>query len=217
MKLGFVVEGETEEAFVKQVLRPHLFAQGVTIEPNHVLNVKGNKWSAVQRLAGHLLGRMGRGRDVRITTLYDLYGIDQSGLGITDALTAATQATRKAEIAEDAMRKGLADERFVAHVSVYELEALIFADLTQVIAVHPEWRTEIEQLARQVHGLAPESINDRRETAPSHRLLQATANRYNKVVDGPSILRRIGLPALRVACPHFASWLRALEELGVDS
>jgi Domain of unknown function (DUF4276) len=215
VKLGFVVEGETEEAFVKQILRPHLFERGITIEPTHVLNVKGNRWSAVRKLVGYLFGRMGPGRDVRITTLYDLYGIDQKGLGIADALTSAAQAPRKAQIAEGAMRKEILDDRFLAHVSVHELEALIFADLTQVVAVHPECRAGIEELAREVQGLPPEAIDDGRETSPSHRLLRA-ADRYNKVVDGPSILKRIGLPALRAACPHFASWLGSIEALALD-
>jgi hypothetical protein len=216
VKVGFVVEGETEEAFVKHILRPHLFGHGVTIEYAHVLLVRGNRWALVKKLVGHLFGRMGGGSDVRITTLYDLYGIDRKGLGIDDALTSATQPPRKAEIAETAMQAGVSDDRFMAHVSLHELEALIFADLTQVTAAHPEHRVAIEALAYQVQNLPPEAIDDRRETSPSHRLLDATAHRYNKVVDGLSILKRIGLPAIRAACPHFASWLMAIEALGAE-
>ncbi len=206
-----MVEGETEEAFVKQVLRPHLFAFGITIEPAHLLNVKGNRWRSVQDSVRRLLGRMGGGRDVVVTTLYDLYGIDRGGLGIADKLLAATQPRQKATIAENAMRAAVDDDRFLAHVSLYELEALIFADLEQVVVMHPEWRAEIAMLKQQVQGIEPEAINDRRETSPSHRLLSATAERYNKVIDGAAILKRIGVPALRTACPHFASWLDAVE------
>ena len=214
MKLAFVVEGETEELLVKRLLRTHLFEHGVTIELTQLVVARTNSWGVFENDLKHLLRRFGRDRQARVTTVYDLYAIDKKRLAITDELARANIPSTKAQIAEQAMSARIGDDRFIPHVSLYELETLIFADLSKVIDRLPECSAGLEQLNRDVRGLQPEQINDRPETSPSHRLLAATSGRYRKTTEALAILSAIGLPAIRSKCPHFDAWLTQLEALG---
>ena len=44
-------------------------------------------------------------------------------------------------------------------------------------------------------------------------LLRAMGVGYKETSDGPILLDKIGIPAIRAACPHFADWLSQLEHL----
>ena len=61
----------------------------------------------------------------------------------------------------------------------------------------------------------PESINQGKETHPSKRL-EGYAIGFRKTA-GVAVLKEIGIPAIRAACPHFAFWLGRLEALGRDT
>jgi len=58
----------------------------------------------------------------------------------------------------------------------------------------------------------PEDIDDGPDTAPSKRVKRAFP-RYQKTVHGIEALKSIGVDRIREACPHFASWLGALEAI----
>ena len=58
----------------------------------------------------------------------------------------------------------------------------------------------------------PEEINDSPETAPSKRVEDLVPG-YEKPLLGTLAVLEIGLPQIRVECPHFSSWLERLEVL----
>ena len=212
MRVRFVVEGETEEALVRSLLIPHLRAHGIACAPHQdILVARGNKWRIFHGLIDASLRGLGKQWGL-VTTLYDLYGIDQSNLQIEDAYARAAQPREKARIAETAMARAVgASDRFLPHVSLYEIETLVFADLARSVEVRPEWEGGIENLARKVKAREPESIDDTRETSPSHRLIDALPG-FDKVADVPLILEKIGLETIRDRCPHFDAWLRVIED-----
>lgn len=219
-RLKFVVEGDTEEKVVKQLIGPHLRAKGFLFDPDgssrepdrkDLLRIGGNRWATFERDVKLFLNRADEW--VVATSMYDLYAIQGRELGIASQLAAAPTPIRKAEIAEAAMRRKIADERFVPHVSLFEIEALVFADLSKAAEYIPEWRESLDRLSADVRHLTPEGINDRKETAPSKRLeATLTFPKFSKKVHVAAILQRIGLVELRAKCPHFGAWLRALED-----
>ena len=88
MRLYVLVEGPTEVAFVKRVLYPHLVTVGLWSTPIIVETRRdpggskyrgGGDWSKWRRdlvrlTKGH------PGKDVRFTTLFDLYGLPMASL-----------------------------------------------------------------------------------------------------------------------------------------
>jgi len=100
-------------------------------------------------------------------------------------------------------------------LAVHEFEAWYFADPGQVEKFYGQ--PGIAQWMRQASETAggPESINQGKETHPSKRL-EGYGIGFRKTA-GVAVLKEIGIPAIRAACPHFACWLGRLEALGRDT
>jgi hypothetical protein len=159
--------------------------------------------------------------------MFDFYGMPDNWPGRTEAAVAYESPDRKGDFIEKAMLDDLADhagkdfraELFIPYVQVHEFEALLFADVTKLAEALTELSGQNQaQLAARFKSILddagqPEAINDGRETCPSRRI-NGVVSRYKKVDHGPLVAGRIGLDALRAACPHFGQWLGRLESLG---
>jgi hypothetical protein len=211
-----LVEGQTEEQFVKNVLRPYLWSRTslwmipiilITKFVKSGANFKGGVCSYAQahRDVHNLL------RDANaaiVTTLLDYYGLPADFPGM---LTRPIGTARQRVVhVQGAFGAALDDPRFVPFFLLHEFEALLFCDLGDDRA----WLYQggdIEQLRAVRQGVAsPEDINDGRDTAPSRRVLAAFP-RYQKTLHGPLATMDIGIDKIRAQCPHFHEWLSRLE------
>lgn len=223
MRLFIVVEGQTEEELVKRVLVPHLANHQVWAVPIVVTTKRTPGTGAKYRGGGHWahwrndlmrLSKQHHQRDVRITTLFDLYGIPADFPGYALHANDADTVRRVANL-EEAMFNNIGDKRLIPYIQRHEVEALIFADLQALADVTepgPQ-RNGVEVLRADVAGLMPESINDGRETSPSKRLLRFIPG-YRKTMHGPRVMEAVGLARIRRACPRFNNWVTVLEALG---
>ena len=222
MRLVVVVEGQTEEVFVKDVLAPHLRSRGVfavaTIagtprrRRSAPLQKGGGNWARWERDIRRILGEQRRG-DVRVTTLLDLYGLPTGFPGL--ALHGSDLDTaRRCGNLETALARTFDDRRLIPYLQRHEFEALVLASLDSLRGLldAPEDLSGVDSLSGEIGGRAPEDVDDGRDTAPSKRLL-AHVRGYSKTVHGPLALADTGLPALRARCPRFDAWLSRLENL----
>lgn len=74
------------------------------------------------------------------------------------------------------------------------------------------------RLAERLHDAVQEAgalelISHGATTHPKARLLNLP-RAYKETSDGPTLLEKIGIAAVRAACPHFDGWLQRLEDLG---
>ncbi len=214
-----VVEGPTEEAFVKIVLKPHLDAQGVYVTPIIVKTRIGEdgvtaqggtvKWSVFRKELRSLLGNPSP--DVRVTTMFDLFRLPTDFPGVKEH--AAVDTARRVALIEAALADDIADPRFLPYIQRHEFEALVLASIEQLgEIIDPNERPGWKDLRKEVKGRPPEDVNDGVNTAPSKRLTRHIPG-YAKVVHGPMAIQRAGLAALRAACPRFDAWLTRLESL----
>lgn len=217
--LTVLVEGDTEEAFVKAVLVPHLGARGVYATP---IKYETSRSAAGRRYKGGGLHWPGVNKQVReflrdpraeyrLTTLFDLYRLPADFPGMAD-YAAVTNTTERAGLLESAMATAVGDARFFPYIQRHEFETLVLACLDQLEASDPAKRAGIKKLRADIGAASPEDVNDGANTAPSKRL-QRFVERYRKDLDGPDVTARAGLAALRAACPRFGAWLTALESL----
>jgi hypothetical protein len=211
VRLAISVEGHTEFEFCREVLKSHLLAFGVYLEPKIVVtqrnitgpNIKGGSISLdrFKREVRPLLYSFDH-----VTTLYDFHGFRDRVEGESpDALCA-----RLAAVLEH-------PRHFTPYLQVYEFEALLFS-APNVIARFlgcPVIGEVLHQAVKVCGG--PERVNDDPATTPAKRIQAAfrqhLAQRYDKTFHGPLLAMDIGLPAIRVACPRFAAWLTRLEHL----
>lgn len=210
-RVHVLVEGQTEETFVRQLLAPHLSPLGIHLIPTLLITKRVKTGPSFRggvtsyaKVRRHLKRLLGDSNVAVVTTMIDFYGLPKDFPG----LAAARQrpASKRAKHLEEALQRDLLDRRLIPYFSLHEFEALLF--------VAPE---EIERALTQrglgrrlAHPAAPEEINDGEETHPAARI-RALAPRYRKALHGPIIAERIGLVALRQSCPHFDAWVERLE------
>ena len=141
-----------------------------------------------------------------VTSLVDFYGFRKKGERSVEQL--------EGDLTREINRKSLGTRRVFPYVQKHEFEGLLFSDPSafQMIAdVDERDVAALSQIREQF--CSPEDINDRRENAPSKRIMR-TVRKYNKAVYGWSIAQEIGLAKICEECPRFGAWLTRLEELG---
>lgn len=215
-KVIILVEGQTEESFVKEVLAPAmpagLFLQPVIIATKRV-NAGGKfkggvpSYPKVRKEVLRLLEDTGA---VRVTSMLDYYGLPTSFPG--RAQPQGNTPAERVRSVEAAWEKDISDPRFRPYLSLHEFEALLFAEPTAIVRgfARPELEGELASIRSAFP--TPEEINDNPDTAPSARL-EALFPRYSKPFFGTLIARRIGLETMTSECPHFADWVQQLRSL----
>jgi hypothetical protein len=218
-----LVEGQTEEAFVNHVLRPHLEPLGVFVERASLLRTKElpegkpykggvTTYHQMARDARRLL----RDSDAYVTTLIDYYGLPGDFPGLVDAKV-LTDTMDRVETLEASFAQSINHPRFHPFLAVHEFEAWVFA-ASAAAEEHLSVRglgAELDKMAAAAGGA--ERVNDDPATHPSARLATVLSRlgrrQYGKVADGPDIVAKAGLAIVRDACPHFATWLGWLESI----
>ena len=220
IRLFFVVEGQTEEAFVKGVLASHFADRNIDARATIVgtpkrrgsspLQKGGGDWPRWERDVRRILGQQ-RGREVRVTTLFDLYGLPEGFPGLEEHGGVADTRIR-CELLEQSLAQRFDDWRFVPYVQRHEFEALVLASLASLreLLDAQDALEGWQALHAEVSGLAPEDVNDGRTTAPSKRL-RARIPGYSKTTHGPLATEATGLASLRERCQRFDAWITRLE------
>lgn len=210
-RLAIVVEGRTENRFVRTILANHLRTHGVETTPILIGISAGRRGGnvSVDRLAHHLA--QVRWNFDAVSTLVDFYGFR----GKADATVAELEAQIEGAVSTKGGSAGR--HRIVLpYVQKYEFEALLFSD----VACFGQLRDAPDSLVASLRKIrdefsTPEEIDDGAKTAPSKRI-RALMPYYDKIDQGEDIALRIGLPTMRAECPRFDAWVRRLEALGTE-
>ena len=221
IRLHIIAEGETEKAFAKTVLTPHLAPFDVIVDTRCVLTRKDKR--AAKEYRGGLQSYDKARKDIRnwlkednhpecrFTTMFDLYALPDDFPGCVPAKVRIDRYER-VRMLESAMAQDIDDHRFVPYIQLHEFEALILADPQKLDWEYLEHDGPINNLKAMVEGQNPELINDGPTTAPSKRILTEIPE-YDKVTAGVSVAAKIGIHTLRQKCRHFNEWLTTLEQL----
>lgn len=217
-RLYVLVEGKTEEAIAKGLLREHLWQHGIesTFIPVETRrdadgrkHAGGGTWS---KWLPHfnVLKREHRGSDVRFSSWFDLYGLPRDFPGLVRH-EGDKDTVRRAESLEACMADAIDDWRFLPYLQRHEVEALVLASLDALEdLLDPVDHPSLEALRKELGTLAPEDVNDGPTTAPSRRLASHIAG-YRKTLHGPLAVEGRGLSRVRMACPRFDTWVGQLE------
>ena len=183
--LRIVVEGQTEETFVRDVLEPHLDACGVEVSA-HLLN-KIEK-SARDQPGGlnnyaqaetdiNLWLKTDQDGNARVTTMFDLYALPEDFPGYRDA-GLHSDLYRRVQALEDALTHEINDSRFIPYIQLHEFEALLLCDPRKFETYFYDCPDGIANLVNMVAGFeSPEHVND--EDPPSKRIDRELLNYYN--------------------------------------
>jgi hypothetical protein len=176
------VEGQTEEAFVNDVLRNHLVSKGyhsvaARILGNARLRDRRGGIRAWPSASSDITRHLREDRECLATTMVDYYGLPLSWPGRERSNSLAT-AEEKARCVEDAVKfeviGAMGDlfdpSRFEPFVVMHEFEALLFSDCASFS--RSIGRSDLEVRLQEIrHRFAsPEDIDDSPDTAPSKRI-----------------------------------------------
>lgn len=234
IRVNFIVEGPTEEVFVRDVLKEPLALSGIYVKARSVevkrKPIKGTKYlktgkQFIIRRGGLLDYNKAKNDIIRwisedteayITTMFDLYALPDN-FPKYDYAKRNNDPYKRVELLEDAFKAEIDNRRFIPYIQLHEFEGLLFSDVEAVDEVLKPFHggSKLAELKAIRDAFdSPEEINDGDETAPSKRLLNLYKS-YEKPTEGSRIAQRIGLDAIRKECKHFNEWLASLEALAI--
>lgn len=214
-----ICEGQTEEAFVNDLLVEPFAQKGIYLRPA-LIGRPGHKGGnfKFERLYPDVQKRLCGDRTCYCTTFFDFYGLPESFPGKT-TLNAQSSIEYKAQRLQTELMERLTEKlgadtmrRFIPYVQMYEFEALLFSDPTKM-AQGMDKPALANSFADIAQGFAtPEAINDSPQTAPSKRIERLVPG-YEKPLMGALAAIEIGLDKMREQCHLFNGWLNQIEAL----
>lgn len=220
-----VVEGLTEQLFVRDVLAPEMASKNIFLY--HVLIGKpGHKggdirFDRAENDIGALLKQRG---DSFVTTMFDYFRIDSKWPGKNEIIKKiqngiSLSSIDKATIIESATYNKIVENfpecapanRFIPYIEMHEFEAILFSNIEILAAKLGINVSKINEIMEKYNN-CPEEINDEPSNAPGKRI-EALSTGYRKVVMGKSISQAIGIKNIRLRCPNFNKWVTRLEQL----
>lgn len=219
IRVHLICEGQTEETFSKELLRPHFVPMGIYLQPA-LIGKPGHKGGRVNfdRLSLDIRNRLSSDRVAYCTTFFDFYGLPADFPGLSQANN-LSDIKAKAHAVEDALMRALDVklgsvllQRFIPYVQMYEYEGLLFSDPEKF--AHSVGRSDLTDEFKVISQAfsSPEEINDKPTTAPSRRVRELVPE-YEKPLYGTIAALEIGLEKIRAECRLFDNWLKKLEAL----
>lgn len=219
-RLYIVVEGQTEEVFINEVLSPVLCQYELLVSAC-LIGKPGHKGGIIKysRAKSDILMLLKQDRHAYCTTMFDYYALPLDFPGMP--IRANIELLKKAEILENAMLQDIQatlednfrPDRFVPYIQMHEFEGLLFSE-PEVFAqsiYKPNLSTRLVEIRNAFE--TPEHINDSTETAPSKRILRLFPE-YQKPLNGVIVSKSIGISKIREQCAHFNEWVEKLISLG---
>ena len=131
-RLNIVVEGQTEQSFVNEVLAPYLRNNGVSlIIPRLIRTSKTGRGGLVNyhHLHNTIKGLLSNPHDgnIVVSSFVDFFRIPNNMPGYVEAMRSGDDL-RKVDNLQQALDDSIADRRFIPYIQLHEFEALLFSN-----------------------------------------------------------------------------------------
>jgi len=207
-------EGQTEEAFINNVLYPFFFNQGIVVMPIicTTKRVAGKKNKGGVQSYGKIKHELTllckQHKHAYVTTMFDYYAMpaDTPGIDCTNADLQERMRTIEAAVNAD-----IGESNCMFHFNLHEFEALLFSNPEAFSLIAEDSTVQQIQQIRDAFA-TPEHINNSPATAPSKRI-EALIPNYAKVKNGALLSDAIGIETMLAECPHFREWVQAIIRL----
>ena len=213
-RLILIVEGQTEEDFVRDVLTNYFNGLGIDVRATQIPTSSEHKGGFVEyaHLRNVVLKILKKESEIVVSTMLDFFKIPTSVPNYEEM-----DKYPNVDDKIDCLLKGIIDDindyRFIPYIQKYEFEALLFSSEEGFSLMFDE--VTIIQTIKEIIDKYdnPEEINNHPNTAPSKRLIKITKTsgvKYEKVVMGSLIAQEIGIQKIMEKCPRFRNWILLL-------
>lgn len=218
-RILILVEGFTEERFIKKLLLPHFghecYLQPVVIKTRRDDTGRTHKggyvtYAKFKREVQNLL------RDssaALVTTMVDYHALANDFPGIDEARQMPS-VKRAVEYVEQQVASDINHPRFLPYLSAPQIEALLFSDVETLYNLLRASCPQLNEKILQRHAkVDPEEIDA--QNPPSH-ILRNACTEFVKFEHTVMIAQATGLAKIRQRCAHFNKWLSRLEAICED-
>ena len=215
-RLVLIVEGETEENFVNNILRPYLCSKGIynAVQCFKTKHSKGgiSKYSYIKKDILNIIYE----KDVIVSMMIDFYRLPSDFPGFSELLDSQTHQEKvsllEAKIKEDIEKTQKQKfPNFIPYIQLHEFETLVFSSIKGIESLFERNEFNYKGFMDVIQKFPnPEDINNHPNTSPSIRLKKIIPG-YDKVIHGIGIIQAIEMPILLERCPKFKIWVDGLE------
>ena len=204
-------EGQTEEAFINEVLYPYFIYIEIFVRPI-ICTTKRTKTAKFKggvsdyfKIKKELTIICKQHQNEKITTMFDYYAIPSNTPGIDSQ---EADIFLRIKYIEKILEDDIGMPNLFFNLVLHEFEGLLFSkpDTFKTI-VDDNIVDDIIRIRNEFD--TPEHINNSFETAPSKRLEKLIPN-YPKVKNGTIISKEIGMDRIVSECNHFAKWIEKI-------
>lgn len=211
-RLYIIVEGQTEQEFVKEQIALYLRQQGiyeVTAILIHTSRSGRGGFVNYQHLKNDAKRLLSSPKNDFVVSMFvDFFRCPE--VPLKERWSGKTNHLDQIMEMEKCIYEDINDTRFIPYIQLHEFEALLFTSNDGFLAfLSEEQAKKTQQIIASYDN--PEDINTTPEGAPSKRLL-AIKDDYDKVIEGNLIALEIGFLKIMEKCPHFRAWIEKLIE-----
>jgi hypothetical protein len=221
IRVNIVVEGHSEEEFVREILGEYLAPMGIYVCARRVKTGRksGKDYrggvTTYAKIKNDVLRWLAEDSSAYLSTFFDLYRLPDDFPRFKE-LQKKPEPLQRVVCLEKAFENDVGHEQFIPYIQLFEFEALLFSDV-QTIDECVTLTLDSPSQLKKLHHIrnqypTPEHINDGENTAPSKRLGTLYPH-YDKVLHGSLISESIGLKKMRQECQHFDKWVSCLENM----
>ncbi|MBN2590650.1 MAG: DUF4276 family protein [Sedimentisphaerales bacterium] len=217
-RVRVLVEGQTEQNFVRDILKPYFDTRGIFLHAvmfNRTGGIIG--YTKAKKV---ILRSLKEDSGIICTTMVDFYGMpaDWPGRSQSKDLTRYLEKAFTVEVSlfndiKESFDDSFNSKRFLPYVQMHEFEALLFSSPEKLAQSLGNESLTASFLEIRKKYQSPEEINDNHDSCPSRRITGIFQD-FRKTMNGISAANHIGLEMMRQECPHFNEWIEKLERIG---
>ena len=226
IRVHVIAEGQTEEAFANQILKPYFVKKDIYIYPRAIITSfdkgksKKHRGGVVsyEQVEKNIKKQMTEDPQAYLTTMIDFYALPDDFPGKAKAKEIPNPDDKIIHI-EDSLKKDIGQDKkidirkFIPYIQLHEFEALLFTS--------PEKINEYMSLYNQSNSMdklkdsikkfeTPEHIN---QDKPPSKIIEQIYPRYQKRLFGSRIAKKIGVSEVKTSCNHFKQWIEQIEKI----
>jgi hypothetical protein len=220
MKFALIlVEGRTEEKFIKEILNPFMSAKGLLVTPVKIqtkeVQTGPNKKGGVvsyNKFKSEVNDLLKDSSVSAVSCIFDFYAFPKK---IPNYLKIeGSDCFKEVENMQRAIYDDVGNCKFIPFLFLHEFEALLFVSPSDTSSISPSKKEKIRDELQKIKDKynSPEEINQGRNTHPSRRIENLVPG-YQKVFHGSLALKNVSLDLIRKECRHFDMWLKKLENI----
>jgi hypothetical protein len=228
INIYIIVEGQSEEKFVKEILSPYFASKNIFLYPEIVITGRDKRGKACkgggdsyELYKNHIQKRIKqfkKQKNYYFTTMIDLYALPKDFPKLQKAQQYYNDKYQYILFLEKAFYDDIGFNNFFPYIQLHEYETLLFCDIDAIVYEFFDLEDDklYDKIVKDIRDYDNiELINDSKETAPSKRLDRYTNGNYcgQKTTSSINILKNIDIEVIRNRCQHFNRWLQYMENL----